>query len=84
VILPKPRPSFEEWSKDCAAVAKEILGLSDTLDPEDPYELRDLMRDAYDRRESPRALIEGAFEEDLARADYDEQLAAEALEHEEE
>jgi hypothetical protein len=78
--MTKRRQTFAAWSKQVAKVADELLGLGDCMGEGDPYELAELAKDAYAKGQKPRTFVEEAFEEDLAKREYDAQLAAEAEE----
>ena len=78
------RQSFPAWKLACSAHAMKLLSLSDLWTEDDPYDLADAAQAAFDSHQSPRAFIEEMFAEDIARQEYDAQLAAEALEQEDE
>jgi hypothetical protein len=78
----KTPTSFDEWKKRAAVYAKEheSLGMDDILAEDDPYDLKDTMRAAFDDGQPPEDYIEEMFAEDIARRDNDDLMAAEAEE----
>jgi hypothetical protein len=76
---------MDAWKAKVQKVADELLpGLGNLWASDDPYELSLVGKSAFEAGESPSAFFESVFGEDLARNAYDEDLAAEALQHEEE
>jgi hypothetical protein len=80
---PAAPSSFEIWKAACNAHAADVLpGLGDMWAEDDPYDLTETARDAFDAGQTAEAFVEDAFAEDLDRQKYDNDLAAEAIEHE--
>lgn len=70
--------TFEEWRAAVGEAAREIVGLNDVLDENDPYDLADTMEDAHDAGQTPREFLEEAFSEELASRQYDVHLQEES------
>jgi hypothetical protein len=75
--------TFQEWQKECAKIAKRLVGITDLLDEDDPYDLAQSMDDAYPDQD-PEEFVREVFGDDLARQEHDAQLYEESLEYEDE
>ena len=58
--------TYEQWELECQSQAEELVGITDLLDPKDPYSLHASMRQAFRRSMKPRTYIRKVFEEDIA------------------
>ena len=60
--------AFTAWKERAADHAKddEVLGLSDILADDDPYDIADAMTAAFAKGQSPEAFVEETFAEDIA------------------
>lgn len=74
--------TFDEWKKAAAVEAEKICCAGDLFAADDPYEVIELAKEAFDKWQSPTAFAREIFEEDLMQAEHDDQMAAEALEWE--
>jgi len=77
---PKVDP-FEAYKAKCLKIGKRILPFpcDDLIDENDPYGLFEKMRIAFDGNIDPDTMLRCVFEEDFARAEYDEDLLAQSL-----
>lgn len=82
VSEPASGKKFETWKKQCLKYANDLLGLGDLFDHDDPYDLRNLVDQAFHSGTTAKAFIEEAFAEDIARKEHDSQQRAEAAESE--
>jgi len=83
----KPRPEgracpdclplyrFELWYVECSDYLKEVLGIPDMLDANDPYELRDVAVDAFHSKQTPKEFIDEIFGDEIASQENDIQMA---------
>ena len=72
--------TFAEW-KAAAQLHAEQLGLPPDLWTEaDDYDLAEIAAEAFANRQDPKAFVEEAFEEDLARMENDDEEYARSLE----
>lgn len=72
--------TFKEWQKRCSSLAKRYVDLTDILDDDDPYDLKDAMDEYYEDGATPEEFIQEMFADDLAKRGYDEDLARQAME----
>jgi len=70
------KQSFELWKLNAARSAALILGISDLLDENDPYEVFDLMEPAYNKGQSAKEFINEVFAEDINKDQHYAQLLA--------
>ena len=71
--------SFEEWKKECSAIAGSKLGYN-ILAKDDPYDLVGVMRDACQKGQPALDFIYEVFEEDFAVIACQEHLIKKYLE----
>ena len=73
--------TFAEW-KAAAQLHAEQLGLPPDLWTEaDDYDLAEIAAEAFARGDDPKAFVEEAFEEDLARMEGDAADFADSMAH---
>lgn len=73
---------YDEYKKLCSDYVKDILGIADLLDPNDPYGIHEEMEDAFNEGKNFKFFIDEAFSEDISKDEYEMQLAAKAAEEE--
>lgn len=75
----KRRPDLAEWKAAAQAHASD-LGLPDDLWAEaDDYDLAGIAAEAFAAGVDPKAFVEGAFDEDLARMEHESDQWAQSL-----
>lgn len=74
----------ENFEKRAAKYTEEHLGFGDLWEEDDPYDLAEAADEAYNKGVYPELFIRMIFADDFARNEYDDQLFAESLEHEDE
>ncbi len=63
---------FAEWKAAAQAHANDLGLPPDLWSEQDDYDLTEIAAEAFARGEDPKAFVEGAFEEDLARMEGEE------------
>jgi hypothetical protein len=72
--------AFADWKLRCVKHSRRLLSIADLWDADDPYDLAETAVAAFATQVPPRAFVESAFAEDLARNEYDSQQASQAIE----
>lgn len=64
--------TFEQWRQRCAEFVDDKLDIDNILDEDDPYEIFEMMQDAFDEDQSPEDFCREAFAEEFAQEEgYD-------------
>lgn len=72
--------NFEEWKQEVDQICKTELGYI-CFTEEDDFDVNQLAEEAFEDEVDPESFFYEIFGEDVARRDYDRQLAEEALEY---
>lgn len=57
--------SLEDWRKHCHVLVKRVLGITDLLHPDDPYDVHESLENHYDDGDTPAVAIEELFRQEL-------------------
>lgn len=79
--MDKLEGSFAEWKAACLTAAQNFeLAVDDMWASDDPYDLADAAKEAFEEGQDPNDFIAEMFEEDLARQEYDNDLRSQSEE----
>jgi hypothetical protein len=70
--------TYDEWKAKAAKIADKLLDLEPIWSSDDPYDLFEAAKFAFDQGQTPEAFIKEMFEEDLAAQAYHDHLVEES------